>query len=121
MKTIACIALCASFFVACKSDRKGPLVGKWKLTSISTTPTATGPKEPPVGTIYTFSADSSLSVSTVPANQRYSLEKLPEGMFLLVGDSPKVRYRVVAMTPGELGLQQDRGESLLNLKLEFQP
>lgn len=121
MKPLACTALAALLFSACKSNRKEPLVGKWRLTSVTTTPTATGPEEPPVGTIYTFRADSTMLVGNATVAQRYAMQRLPEGMFLVVGDSPKLQYRIVAMTPAELGLQQDRGESLLNLKLEFQP
>lgn len=120
MKPFLVLAITACLFVACKSSRQDPLVGNWKLISIRATPVATKPEGPPEGTIYTFRPDSSLRIGAA-APQRYELQRLPEGMFLAVGDSPAVQYRVVAMTPAELSLQQDRGESLLNLKLEYQP
>lgn len=106
---------------ACKSGRQGPLVGRWKLSSVTTSPAGLEAQAPPTGTIYTFRADSTLVTSGGASVQRYELQRLPEGMFLVVGDSPKLQYRVVAVTPAELGLQERRGESLLNLKLEFQP
>lgn len=114
------LALSLTLFSACKSDRKDPLVGTWKLTAVSTTPTAAGPQEPPAGTIFSFRPDSTLRIGTASYG-RYELQRLPEGMFLQVGDSPGVQYRIVAMTPAKLGLQQDRGERQLNLQLEYQP
>lgn len=119
MKPIACIALIAVMFCACKSDRHDPLVGAWKLTNLSATPAAAGTGGQTPGTIYTFRADSTLTVGAM-APQHYELQRLPEGMFLVLGDSVKSKLRVVAMTPEELGLAQDRGNSTLNLKLEFQ-
>lgn len=118
---LICFALIPLFFVACKSKQQAPLIGKWKLTDVSTRPAGAAGGKPSVGTIYTFRQDSTMLSGANPAAQHYELQKLPEGMFLVLGDSPKIQYRIVAMTPAELGLEQDRGESSLTLKLEFQP
>jgi hypothetical protein len=116
--TVVLIAVC---FAACKSRQQAPLIGTWRLTDVSTRPAGAAGEKPPVGTVYTFRQDSTMLSSANPAAQHYELQKLPEGMFLVVGDSPKIQYRIVAMTPAELGLEQDRSESSLTLKLEFQP
>jgi hypothetical protein len=120
MKTILSVALLLGTLCSCKTKPQAPLVGDWKLMSVSTTPAAAGPEGQSVGTIYTFRPDSTLSIGAAQARQHYELQRLPEGMFLVVGDSPAVKYRVASMTPAELSLQQDLGESTRHLRLEAQ-
>lgn len=118
---IAAALLSLTLFSACNPDRKDPLTGSWKLVSITATPpAAVDTQGPPVGAVFSFRPDSTLVIPPGSMPLRYVLERRPEGMFIAVGDSPARQYRVVAMTPAALSLQENRGDAQINLQLELQ-
>ncbi len=120
MTRLACFALTAAIFTACKTKQQTPLVGSWKLAAISATPEAALAGESPVGAIYTFRADSTMTLGASSAPQRYELLRLPEGLFLVVDGSQAHRYRIIAMTPSELSLEENKEDARVNMQLEFQ-
>lgn len=120
MKRLVIFALPVLLLAACKSKQQAPLIGSWKVTESRATPVSASGIAPTVGTIYSFRPDSTVVVGGSSTPRRFAVERLPEGLFLTLKDSPQVQYRIVAMTPAELGLQEDRDGAQINLQLEFQ-
>ncbi len=119
MKKYLFVVAAALAFGACTSDRQGPLIGNWKLSSVEARPAGTASQQHVVGAIYTFRADSTFSINAAPAG-RYELKRLPEGLFLELGAGEAVKYRVSSMTPSELNLHDDRDGRQVDLRLEYQ-